>query len=800
MRAEAQAVRRDLDGSPAVTALSLDLPDGAVVAVVPDVAGGSELGVALTSWRDDLVVAHDPGALHLDRPEPRVLLVEAGAVGPDRFLAAEGTEDEIAAARDAGVAVLAGRRRRPPAAQGAVRRPRPVRPAGCEEVPISVAERVVEPRHVGARSPPSSCGPPAIGDGAGRRVRRTRTGRPRLPGRARGRRRAPVVVVQEWWGWCPTSRTSCDRFAAEGFVALAPDLYRGETTAEPDEAGELMMALNLDQAAADMRGAVANGGRARRPRPGRRHRLLHGRRPRPGPGAHRPDGRGVRAVVRPDPVGGAEPDWSTLAATVLGHYAEEDGFFGPDKAAALQQTLDDLGKDADLHVVPGVDHAFFNDTRPEVHDPEASRACWNETVPSSTPSSAEGATPMETSSTATSSWACGSAATSTASSTPTTGRRAAGRVDGRAAAAAGGAGRPTPAASSPTSTAAPVDEPSTPRRRRWLRAQVVGLHTIAAQAGRRCRSRYLDEVERCYGVRARPWSPEDAFAAAHRASTRSCPAPAPLRDRFIAWREAQAVPADKLEPAIDSLADDFRERTAAAVRPARRRARRVRPRDRQAVVGLQLLPRRAAQPGRRSTSTCPCCRLSLGHLVAHEAYPGHHTEHTRKEVGLVRRRRRLEETIFLVGTPAVPRSPRAWPTSALEVTARRAARAGRGRAPPPARHPATTPRSRPRSPRPARRCRRCAATRRSCSTTTARPPTTPSPTPSGGRCCPGPGREGGVVPDRPDLAGLHPLLRRGPARCAGRFVAGDPAASSACSPSSSCPRPGPGRSGANGAP
>jgi hypothetical protein len=47
----------------------------------------------------------------------------------------------------------------------------------------------------------------------------------------------------------------------------------------------------------------------------------------------------------------------------------------------------------------------------------------------------------------------------------------------------------------------------------------------------------------------------------------------------------------------------------------------------------------------------PVLSLTLGQLVAHEAYPGHHTEHTRKEVGLVRQRRWLEETIFLVGTP-----------------------------------------------------------------------------------------------------------------------------------------------------
>ncbi len=48
--------------------------------------------------------------------------------------------------------------------------------------------------------------------------------------------------------------------------------------------------------------------------------------------------------------------------------------------AQLQGKLDAAGKEADLHVVPGADHAFFNDTRPEVHDAEASRACWSETV------------------------------------------------------------------------------------------------------------------------------------------------------------------------------------------------------------------------------------------------------------------------------------------------------------------------------------------------------------------------------------------------------------------------------------
>src|SRR5579884_2596163 len=66
-----------------------------------------------------------------------------------------------------------------------------------------------------------------------------------------------VIVIQEWWGLVDHIKDVAERFAREGFVALAPDLYHGEKTKEPDEAGKLMMALNIDQAAKDMRGAAA---------------------------------------------------------------------------------------------------------------------------------------------------------------------------------------------------------------------------------------------------------------------------------------------------------------------------------------------------------------------------------------------------------------------------------------------------------------------------------------------------------------------------------------------------------------
>jgi carboxymethylenebutenolidase len=175
----------------------------------------------------------------------------------------------------------------------------------------------------------------------------------------------------------------CDRFAAEGFTALAPDLFGGEKTTEPDEAGKLMMTLNLEQAGKDMGGAVD---------------FLTAS------DAVRGHGVGVvgfcmggglallLAVQRPDdvracvpfygviPWESAQPDWSKLQAAVQGHFAEDDGFFTPDAARALEQQLKDLGKEVEFFIYPGCDHAFFNDTRPEVHDEDASRQAWVRTL------------------------------------------------------------------------------------------------------------------------------------------------------------------------------------------------------------------------------------------------------------------------------------------------------------------------------------------------------------------------------------------------------------------------------------
>ena len=67
-----------------------------------------------------------------------------------------------------------------------------------------------------------------------------------------------VLVIQEWWGLVDHIKAIADRFAAKGFVALAPDLYHGESTTRPDDAGRKMMALNIAEAGKDLRGAAEN--------------------------------------------------------------------------------------------------------------------------------------------------------------------------------------------------------------------------------------------------------------------------------------------------------------------------------------------------------------------------------------------------------------------------------------------------------------------------------------------------------------------------------------------------------------
>ncbi len=191
-----------------------------------------------------------------------------------------------------------------------------------------------------------------------------------------------VIVIQEWWGLVDHIREVCDRLADEGFVALAPDLYHGETTTEPDEAGKLMMELDIERAARDMTGAVD-------------YLLGHDAVEGSKLGAIGFCMGGglvlVLAARNGDKIGavvpfygvfkGETPDLSGISAPVLGHFGEKDDSAPPAKAKELERTVRErAGVDCTFHIYDDAGHAFYNDTRPEAHHAEHAATAWERTV------------------------------------------------------------------------------------------------------------------------------------------------------------------------------------------------------------------------------------------------------------------------------------------------------------------------------------------------------------------------------------------------------------------------------------
>ena len=189
-----------------------------------------------------------------------------------------------------------------------------------------------------------------------------------------------VIVIQEWWGLVDHIKDVVDRFAAAGFVALAPDLYDGQTTESPDKAGKLMMALEIESAEQQLRGAIeyllgrddvtgavvgtvgfCMGGQL----------SLYAACANPKVGAC-VDFYGIHPNVK--------PDLGHLQAPVLGFFAENDQFVTPDVARQLEQDLTAAGKQVEFTVFEGADHAFFNDTRHQVYHAAYAKQCWERMV------------------------------------------------------------------------------------------------------------------------------------------------------------------------------------------------------------------------------------------------------------------------------------------------------------------------------------------------------------------------------------------------------------------------------------
>ena len=185
-----------------------------------------------------------------------------------------------------------------------------------------------------------------------------------------------VVVVQEWWGLDEHIKDVARRFAAEGFVALAPDLYHGEVTREPNQAQKLMMSLNMGQAVKEL--VKATDYLASRTETGGR-----------GIGAIgfcMGGGLALNLACESTQIRAAAPFYGVnpapiervrnLRGPLLAIYAENDAFAGESVRRELEQALEAGEIPHEIVVYPGAQHAFFNDTRSEVYDRDAAADAW----------------------------------------------------------------------------------------------------------------------------------------------------------------------------------------------------------------------------------------------------------------------------------------------------------------------------------------------------------------------------------------------------------------------------------------
>ena len=187
-----------------------------------------------------------------------------------------------------------------------------------------------------------------------------------------------VVVIQEWWGLTDHIVDVTNRLAAEGFVALAPDLYGGRTTHDSDEAGQLMGELPVDKAATDLGGAV-------------QYLLDHDAVTSSTVGSIGFCMGGgfvlVLSAQQPDKVSAAVPfygvlkedypSFGQLTAAVQGHFGRDDQMADPASVEALAERIErESGRKPEIHQYPA-GHAFFNDENlMGTYDPEQAQIAW----------------------------------------------------------------------------------------------------------------------------------------------------------------------------------------------------------------------------------------------------------------------------------------------------------------------------------------------------------------------------------------------------------------------------------------
>lgn len=192
-----------------------------------------------------------------------------------------------------------------------------------------------------------------------------------------GTARAGLIVIQEWWGLNDDIKGIADRYAAEGFVAFAPDMYHGDSSTEPDEARKLAMSMDRDLAGREIDAAIAA------------LKAGHGVAKMGCVGYCMGGGLSLGAATRPTSTVDAihayygaprlTPDEiASIKVPVMGSYGAEDQGIPAEMVNGFREALDAQGTPNDVKIYEGAGHSFFN-AGPAHHEAAAADS-WDRSV------------------------------------------------------------------------------------------------------------------------------------------------------------------------------------------------------------------------------------------------------------------------------------------------------------------------------------------------------------------------------------------------------------------------------------
>lgn len=188
-----------------------------------------------------------------------------------------------------------------------------------------------------------------------------------------------VVVLQEWWGLDAHIMDVTNRFAEQGFVALAPDLYNGVVATEPDEARKLVMELDMAEAVREIQQGIGylldHEGVS-----GEQVGIV---------GFCMGGGLSLQTALADDRLGAtiafygrplAPEEAAGVSSPVLGLYGGQDQGIPVDAVEAMGTGLEDAGVEHEIHIYTDAQHAFFNDTRASSYHAEAAADAWEKSL------------------------------------------------------------------------------------------------------------------------------------------------------------------------------------------------------------------------------------------------------------------------------------------------------------------------------------------------------------------------------------------------------------------------------------